>query len=104
MHGLANGEIRVDAGKMDVLQAVEGPDSIYPDGVSIDEALRQLDQLASDSDRSRSSWPWESCGRTCPFGAPAKYLKPYRDAELPPTPTSSQANREERPGTARASS
>ena len=49
MHGLANGEIRVNAGDMDVFQAVEGPDSIYPDGVSIDEALRQLDQLASDS-------------------------------------------------------
>ncbi len=51
MHGLANGEIRVNAGDMDVLQALEGPDSIYPDGVSIDEALRQLDQLTSDPEK-----------------------------------------------------
>ncbi|MHC4628274.1 MAG: sulfatase-like hydrolase/transferase, partial [Planctomycetota bacterium] len=42
MHGLANGQIRVNAGDMDVFQALEGPDSIYPDGVSVDEALRQL--------------------------------------------------------------
>ncbi|RMF43334.1 MAG: iduronate-2-sulfatase, partial [Planctomycetota bacterium] len=33
MHGLANGEIRGDAKQMDVFQAVEGPDEIYPDGV-----------------------------------------------------------------------
>jgi len=85
MHGLANGEIRVKAGEMDVFQAVEGPDSIYPDGVSIDEALRQLDQLTSDSDNPF----FLAVGILrphLPFGAPAKYLKPYADAKLPPTP------------------
>lgn len=85
MHGLANGEIRVKAGDMDVLQALEGPDSIYPDGVSIDEALRQLDELASDSDKPF----FLAVGILrphLPFGAPAKYLQPYRDAQLPPTP------------------
>jgi len=85
MHGLANGEIRVNAGDMDVLQAVEGPDTVYPDGVSIDEALRQLDQLASDSDKPF----FLAVGILrphLPFGAPAKYLQPYRDAQLPPTP------------------
>jgi iduronate 2-sulfatase len=85
MHGLANGEIRVNAGEMDVFQAVEGPDSIYPDGVSIDEALRQLDQLASDSDTPF----FLAVGILrphLPFGAPAKYLKPYLDARLPATP------------------
>lgn len=85
MHGLANGEIRENAGQMDVFQAVEGPDSIYPDGVSIDEALRQLDQLAGDSKKPF----FLAVGILrphLPFGAPAKYLQPYRDAELPPTP------------------
>jgi iduronate 2-sulfatase len=85
MHGLAHGEIRVNAGEMDVFQALEGPDSIYPDGVSVDEALRQLDQLSSDSPKPF----FLAVGILrphLPFGAPAKYLQPYRDAHLPPTP------------------
>lgn len=85
MHGLANGEIRVKAGEMDVLQALEGPDSIYPDGISIDEALRQLGELASDPQKPF----FLAVGILrphLPFGAPAKYLRPYRDAQLPPTP------------------
>ncbi len=85
MHGLANGEIRVVRSGMDVFQAEEGPDSIYPDGVSIDEALSQLDQLAADSDKPF----FLAVGILrphLPFGAPAKYLSPYADAELPPTP------------------
>ena len=35
-------------GDMDVFQSVEGPDSIYPDGLTSEEALKQLDQLAQD--------------------------------------------------------
>ena len=34
MHGLAHGEIRGRAEDMDVFQAVPGPDSTYPDGIS----------------------------------------------------------------------
>lgn len=85
MHGLANGEIRVKAGDMDVFQSVEGPDSIYPDGISIDEALRQLDQLATDAKKPF----FLAVGILrphLPFGSPAKYLQPYADAKLPPTP------------------
>ena len=85
MHGLAHGEIRVNAGDMDVFQAVEGPDSIYPDGVSIDQALRQLEKLTSESQEPF----FLAVGILrphLPFGAPAKYLPPYRDAPLPPTP------------------
>lgn len=85
MHGLANGEIRVNAGQMDVFQSVEGPDTIYPDGVSVNEALRQLDELASDEEKPF----FLAVGILrphLPFGAPAKYMKPYADAELPPTP------------------
>ena len=85
MHGLANGEIRIEAADMDVFQAVEGPDSIYPDGGSIDEALGQLDQLTSDSDG-----PFFLAVGVLrphlPFGAPLEYLKPYAEAQLPPIP------------------
>ncbi len=85
MHGLANGEIRGDAADMDVFQAEEGPDSIYPDGVSVDEALHQMDQLTSDS--SKPFFLAVGVLRPhLPFGAPTKYLKPYADATLPPTP------------------
>ena len=85
MHGLAHGEIRVDAADMDVFQAEEGPDSIYPDGGSIDEALRQLDLLALDSGRPF----FLAVGILrphLPFGAPLTYLEPYADAQLPPIP------------------
>ena len=85
MHGLADGEIRFDAADMDVYQAKEGPDSTYPDGISIDEALRQLDELASDS----AAPFFLAVGILrphLPFGAPRKYLEPYEDAQLPPTP------------------
>lgn len=82
MHGLAQGEIRVRAEEMDVFQAVDGPDSIYPDGIAVDEALRQLDQLTADS--SKPFFLAVGILRPhLPFGAPAKYLQPYRDFELP---------------------
>ena len=83
MHGLAHGEIRVDAADMDVFQAEEGPDSIYPDGGSIDEALRQLDLLALDSERPF----FLAVGILrphLPFGAPLTYFEQYADAQLPP--------------------
>ena len=83
MHGLANGEIRVDAGKMDLFQSVVGEDSIYPDGVSTDEALRQLDTLTSD--RTKPFFLAVGILRPhLPFGAPAKYLELYQDVMLPP--------------------
>lgn len=83
MHGLAHGEIRVNAKDMDVFQALEGPDSIYPDGISVDEALRQMQQLAEDKDKPF----FLAVGILrphLPFGAPAKYLARYLDRELPP--------------------
>jgi len=90
MHGLAHGEIRDDRRtpkgtiEMDVMQSLEGPDSIYPDGVSIDEAIRQMDLL------SQSDQPFFLAVGILrphlPFGAPAKYIEPYLEAELPPTP------------------
>ena len=85
MHGLANGEIRIRREEMDVIQAVPGPDSIYPDGGSIEQALRQIDMLASDGGRPF----FLAVGILrphLPFGAPQQYLARYADARFPETP------------------
>ncbi len=84
MHGLAHGEIRVEAGEMDVLQSVDGPDSIYPDGLITDEALRQLDLL--NATQSPFFLAVGIIRPHLPFGAPSRYYEPYRNAELPPIP------------------
>jgi iduronate 2-sulfatase len=83
MHGLANGEIRGNAKKMDVFQAVEGPDTIYPDGLIVDESLRQLDQLAAAKEKP-FFFAVGIIRPHLPFGAPKKYLDQYRDVTLPP--------------------
>ena len=83
MHGLANGEIRNNAKDMDVFQSFDGSDMAYPDGISIAEALKQMDQLAADTERPF----FLAVGILrphLPFGAPAKYLDHYNDAQLPP--------------------
>ncbi|QDV46950.1 Arylsulfatase [Stieleria neptunia] len=85
MHGLAHGEIRKNAKEMDVFQSAEGDDSIYPDGISVDEALRQLDQLTA-ADEPPFFLAVGILRPHLPFGAPAKYMKPYIDVELPPIP------------------
>jgi iduronate 2-sulfatase len=81
MHGLAHGEIRKNASEMDVFQSVEGEDSIYPDGGSIEVAVEQLDQLA------KSDTPFFLAVGILrphlPFGAPAKYFELYKNAKLP---------------------
>lgn len=85
MHGLANGEIRIDAGKMDVFQSVAGPDTTYPDGLTTEESLAQLKRLAANPDKPF----FLAVGIIrphLPFGSPAKYMEPYADAELPPIP------------------
>ena len=87
MHGLANGEIRVNPSEMDVFQSKDGPDSIYPDGISIDEAVSQLQTLATDVDRPF----FLAVGILrphLPFGAPLRFLEPYAGAALPETPHS----------------
>lgn len=85
MHGLANGEIRFDAADMDVVQAMDGPDSIYPDGDSVEEALHQLDQLTSEP-RQPFFLAVGILRPHLPFGAPSRYLEPYANASLPNTP------------------
>ena len=83
MHGLAHGEIRVQAEEMDVYQSTAGDDDIYPDGLTTDEALRQLETLAANE--AQPFFLAVGLLRPhLPFGAPAQYMRPYRDAELPP--------------------
>ena len=86
MHGLASGQIRTkNAKEMDVYQSVEGEDSIYPDGLTTETALEQLDQLATDPEKPF----FLAVGIIrphLPFGAPAKYMEPYRDSALPSIP------------------
>lgn len=88
MHGLAHGEIRVKAGEMDVFQSATGPDTIYPDGLTIETALEQMDHLAAN--RRRNGTPFFLAVGIIrphlPFGAPAGYLDPYRDTVFPPIP------------------
>lgn len=86
MHGLAHGEIRGKAGEMDVFQSVAGPDTIYPDGLITEEALRQLDQLGSQDAAKPFFLAVGIIRPHLPFGAPAKYLEPYKDITLPPIP------------------
>ena len=81
MHGLAHGEIREDAADMDVHQSVAGADTIYPDGLIVDEGLNQMEQLAADG---KPFFLAVGIIRPhLPFGAPAKYMEYYEDATLP---------------------
>lgn len=84
MHGLANGEIRMNAGKMDVFQTFDGPDTSYPDGLITETALGEMDRLA------KGEKPFFLAVGIIrphlPFGAPAKYMESYADAKLPPIP------------------
>lgn len=84
MHGLAYGEIREEVEKMDVMQSIPGPDTIYPDGLIVEEGLRQLKDLAASDNPF-----FLAIGVIkphLPFGAPKKYMQYYRDIELPPIP------------------
>ena len=74
MHGLANGEIRRNAKDMDVYQAFDGPDTAYPDGLIIDEALKQLNELGSNAEKNPFFLAVGIIRPHLPFGAPAKYL------------------------------
>jgi len=84
MHGLANGEIRVVRNEMHAIQIVEGPDDIYPDGSNTDEAIKQLESLAGKESDKPFFLAFGILRPHLPFGAPAKYMEPYRDLELPP--------------------
>ena len=82
MHGLAHGEIRRKASEMAVFQSAAGDDSIYPDGLITEQAVRELSEL------SKGESPFFLAVGIIrphlPFGAPAKYMEPYLNTDLPP--------------------
>lgn len=82
MHGLANGEIRIKRSEMDVFQAVEGADNIYPDGATTAEALKQVRALAA-ADEKPFFLAVGIIRPHLPFGAPKAYLDRYEGVELP---------------------
>jgi len=82
MHGLAHGEIRVKSGDMDIFQTMEGDDTIYPDGLITNEALKQLNELTTDNDQPF----FLAVGIIkphLPFGAPKSYYDNYAGVKLP---------------------
>ncbi|MFK5923464.1 MAG: sulfatase [Verrucomicrobiota bacterium] len=86
MHGLAHGEIREDPKQMDVFQSAKGNDEIYPDGLITNEALQQMRLLAANTEKKPFFLAVGLIRPHLPFGAPAKYMDAYRDAQLPDTP------------------
>ena len=86
MHGLAFGEIRKDAKDMDLFQSEEGYDDIYPDGLITSTALQELNELSAASETEPFFLAVGIIRPHLPFGAPAKYMEHYVDAELPPIP------------------
>jgi iduronate 2-sulfatase len=70
---------------MDLFQSKEGSDAIYPDGISVDEALRQMDALTADS-QNPFFLAVGILRPHLPFGSPAKYMSHYKEVELPSTP------------------
>ncbi len=84
MHGLANGNIREKPQDHALLEAFDGDDSSYPDGLITAEAITQLSLLAE------AEAPFFLAVGLIrphlPFGAPKQYLDLYTDVELPPIP------------------
>jgi iduronate 2-sulfatase len=85
MHGLAHGEVRKNAKDMDLFQAVEGNDNIYPDGLITEEALKQLSLLSQDK-QTPFFLAVGIIKPHLPFGAPKKYLDLYAGVEFPQNP------------------
>jgi iduronate 2-sulfatase len=82
MHGLAHGEIRINARDMDVFQTAVGDDNIYPDGAIINEALKQLGMLSADKGKPF----FLAIGIIkphLPFGAPKTYFDRYEGVIFP---------------------
>jgi iduronate 2-sulfatase len=84
MHGLANGAIRSESKRYPALQAVEGPDSIYPDGLITQAALGELGRLSREKRPFFLAVGW--IRPHLPFGVPAKYLDMHAKTKLSPIP------------------
>ncbi|MDB4731461.1 sulfatase [bacterium] len=92
MHGLANGEIRGNAKEMDLFQATAGQDTIYPDGLIVNESLVQMNQLTAASNFKPFFLAVGIIRPHLPFGAPKQYLDLYDGVELPDVPHPQKPN------------
>jgi iduronate 2-sulfatase len=82
MHGLAHGEIRKKASEMDVFQNIEGDDTIYPDGLIAEEAIKELREVSINKEKPF----FLAVGIIkphLPFGAPKSYYDLYEGVEFP---------------------
>ena len=94
MHGLANGSIRLQEGRytdrtesdITLFESVEGPAQTYPDGLIVDEGLKQLNELWEQKDQQPFMLYVGVIRPHLPFGAPKKYFDLYADRKLPPVP------------------
>ncbi len=81
MHGYANGTARTP-GKSPPLEAVDGPDSAYPDAWVADEAVKTLGELAT------ANAPWFFAvgffKPHLPFAAPKRWFDLHDPATIPP--------------------
>lgn len=84
MHGLANGAIRSESPKFSAIEATDGPDTIYPDGLVTRAALEELRNLASAETPFFLAIGW--IRPHLPFGMPKRYLDLHADTLLPPIP------------------
>lgn len=84
MHGLANGSIRNESKKFPALEAAEGPDAIYPDGLTTGAARDELRDLAAAKKPFFLAIGW--IRPHLPFGSPKRYLDLHADQALTPIP------------------
>ncbi|MEP3837810.1 MAG: sulfatase [Algibacter sp.] len=80
MHGLANGQARTPEHR-DVLQAIDGLDTSYPDGLIAEEGLNQIEKLAAA--KKPFFLAIGLIKPHLPFGVPKKYLEMYEGVEIP---------------------
>lgn len=83
MHGLANGATR-DGKSYPALQAEDGPDTVYPDGLIAESALQEMDQLAA---AKKPFFLAVGLIRPhLPFGMPRRWLDENARTALAPIP------------------
>ncbi|KJD37256.1 iduronate-2-sulfatase [Tamlana sedimentorum] len=80
MHGLANGQARTPDHR-EVMEAFNGVDSSYPDGLIVEEGLKQLEKLAKNE--APFFLAIGLIKPHLPFGMPKKYLDLYEGVSIP---------------------
>ncbi len=94
MHGLKQGAYRVSGGAyndrdkdaVSLFESFPGPADCYPDGLIVEEGLKQLNQLWGNRKQQPFLLAVGVIRPHLPFGAPAKHMEHYRNIELPPVP------------------